>query len=475
MTFFSRVMSEIAVSLKDISKCYKRYTRPVDRLKELLLPCKSRADEFWALQDINLEVFQGQTVGVIGRNGSGKSTLLQILAGTLTPTTGKVKVNGRVSALLELGSGFNPEFTGRQNVFFNGQVLGLSPKEVEDKYDSIVTFADIGDFIEQPVKTYSSGMYVRLAFSVAINVEPNILIVDEALAVGDAYFQQRCMTRINHLRDSGVSILFVSHDSDAVKRLCDHVVVLEKGRIANYGSALDMTNWYLKLMTVNFDLEQLKEMEKSVMLRNEHYASNNYEKKQNLENYDVDCVGELSSIKKSEEGSIQQTKLEHKHSPEKLGNHDFAFFRHGDGKARIINTTIKNSLGIEVDSVYLGEKITIEVNVEFLSNQGNYLVGVSLRDRLGTDVIAINTYQEEIDMPIVHDGDKLVYKFYFPVNIKPGYYGITSGVGYGQYEMKWFDWIDNAKVINIVDPKPERSVFGWYLPEERSVELKKIA
>src|SRR4028118_1341232 len=185
-------MTENVISLKNVSKCFKRYDRPGDRLKEIIYPSKKLADEFWALQDINLEVPKGQTLGIVGRNGSGKSTLLQIIAGTLTPTAGEVRVNGRVSALLELGSGFNPEFTGRQNVFFNGQILGLSREEVEAKFDDIAAFAEIGDFIDRPVKTYSSGMAVRLAFAVVANTEPKILIVDEALAVGDAKFQARC-------------------------------------------------------------------------------------------------------------------------------------------------------------------------------------------------------------------------------------------------------------------------------------------
>jgi lipopolysaccharide transport system ATP-binding protein len=172
-------MTEIAISLHNVSKCYKRYSRPVDRLKELLLPGRSHAENFWALRDINLEVAKGETLGIIGQNGSGKSTLLQIIAGTVTPTTGEVWVNGRVSALLELGSGFNPEFTGRQNVFFNGRILGLSRQEIEAKFDDIAAFAEIGDFLDQPIKTYSSGMVVRLAFAVIANTEPQILIVEQ--------------------------------------------------------------------------------------------------------------------------------------------------------------------------------------------------------------------------------------------------------------------------------------------------------
>ncbi len=242
---------EIAISLKNVSKCYKRYAHPVDRLKEVLLPGKSRAQEFWALGDINLEVPKGETLGIIGQNGSGKSTLLQIIAGTLTPTTGEVLVNGRVSALLELGSGFNPEFTGRQNVFFNGQILGLSQAELEAKFDDIAAFAEIGDFIEQPVKTYSSGMAVRLAFAVIANTEPKILIVDEALSVGDAKFQARCMKRIRQMKDQGVTVLFVSHDSGSVKMLCKSAVLMNYGRILEIGAPKEVVNHYIALLSSN--------------------------------------------------------------------------------------------------------------------------------------------------------------------------------------------------------------------------------
>ena len=226
---------ELAISLRGVSKCFKRYDRPVDRLKELLIPGKSRAQEFWALRDIDLDVPKGQTLGIVGRNGSGKSTLLQIIAGTLTPTTGTVQVNGRVSALLELGSGFNPEFTGRQNVFFNGQLLGLTKAEVEERFDTIAAFADIGDFIDQPVKTYSSGMFVRLAFAVAVHVDPEVLIVDEALSVGDGIFVHRCMLKVQEFQDRGGTILFVSHDVGSVTRLCSYCVWLKSGYINSTG------------------------------------------------------------------------------------------------------------------------------------------------------------------------------------------------------------------------------------------------
>jgi lipopolysaccharide transport system ATP-binding protein len=220
-----------AISLHHVSKCFKLYDKPVDRLKGLLLPRLSRAQDFWALRDIDLTIPPGQTIGLVGQNGSGKSTMLQLIVGTLAPTIGQVHTQGRIAALLELGSGFNPEFTGRQNIFFNGRILGLTQIEIEERLDKIIAFADIGTMLDQAVKTYSSGMVVRLAFAVIINTDPDILIVDEALAVGDIYFQQKCFQRIRELRDRGVTILFVSHDSASIFKLCDRAVLLEKGQM----------------------------------------------------------------------------------------------------------------------------------------------------------------------------------------------------------------------------------------------------
>ncbi|MGF1460506.1 MAG: ABC transporter ATP-binding protein [Leptolyngbyaceae cyanobacterium] len=224
------------IALQNISKRYKRYHHPVDRLREALFSQTTKAEEFWALKAIDLEISQGDTVGIIGRNGSGKSTLLQIIASTLKPTTGQVDVRGRVSALLELGSGFNPEFTGRQNAFFNGRVLGLSQAEIAARFDDIVAFADIGHFIDQPVKTYSSGMFVRLAFAVAINVDPEILIIDEALSVGDEAFQRKCFARIHDMQKQGVTVLFVSHSARSIVELCTRAVLIDSGEILIKGT-----------------------------------------------------------------------------------------------------------------------------------------------------------------------------------------------------------------------------------------------
>lgn len=224
--------SEIAIKIDSLSKCYPIYDRPTDRLLEIFSRKKDRFQKlFWALKDVTLEISKGESVGIIGFNGSGKSTLLQLICGTLNPSQGSVHVNGRIAALLELGSGFNPNFTGRENVNLNAALLGLSQEEIDRRFDEIVEFADIGDFIEQPTKTYSSGMLVRLAFAVSVFVDPNILVIDEALAVGDAQFQLKCLDRMKMLAESGTTLLFVSHDMGMVKAFCKKVIYLERGSI----------------------------------------------------------------------------------------------------------------------------------------------------------------------------------------------------------------------------------------------------
>jgi len=237
---------DVAINVSNISKCYEMYNKPVHRLYQTLTRGRKQFyKEFWALRDISFTVKKGECLGIIGRNGAGKSTLLQIITGTLTPTTGNVEVKGRVAALLELGSGFNPEFTGKDNVYMNASILGLTKQEIDEKYDDIIAFADIGDFIEHPTKTYSSGMMVRLAFAVIAHVDADVLIVDEALSVGDAFFQQKCMRFLRRFMKTN-TVLFVSHDTGAVMNFCDHAVLLEDGRVKKMGSSKEVTQQYLE-------------------------------------------------------------------------------------------------------------------------------------------------------------------------------------------------------------------------------------
>jgi len=257
--------SDFAIKVENLSKCYQIYDKPRDRLLQGIMPrlqrltgkeIKKYCTEFWALKNVSFEVKKGETVGIIGKNGSGKSTLLQMICGTLTPTSGSVQSNGRVAALLELGAGFNPEFTGRENVYMNASILGLTKLETDARIDKIASFADIGGFIDQPVKTYSSGMYVRLAFSVAIHVEPEILIIDEALAVGDIIFQMKCLDKMAEIRQNGTTILFVSHGLEQVKRFCTSAIWLEHGEIRQSGESNFVSDQYRDISLIASDTSQ---------------------------------------------------------------------------------------------------------------------------------------------------------------------------------------------------------------------------
>ncbi|KAB8330680.1 ABC transporter ATP-binding protein [Scytonema tolypothrichoides VB-61278] len=384
---------EIAISLKNVSKCYRRYARPVDRLKEILLPGKTIAQEFWALRDMNLEISKGETLGIIGQNGSGKSTILQIIAKTLTPTTGEVQVDGRVSALLELGSGFNPEFTGRQNVFFNGRLLGLSQKEIEDKFDEIARFADIGDFIDQPVKTYSSGMFVRLAFAVAVSVNPDILIVDEALAVGDIYFQQKCFQQIRQLRDSGTTLLFVSHDPVAVYKLCDRAILLESGQLVLDGKPRQVIDLYeAKLLKKNDVAPEKIEIQ----------MSSNANGKKSQEN-----TSDLASKEESDEIVINLPEVSIK------------FIKFFDEKDK------------EIESVISDQSMQLSIGLLFLKSFEDPHIGFKIRERTGEVVFETNTACMGEKIGRVNCETLLEIRFQFEIPIRPGEYTITVGVADG--------------------------------------------
>lgn len=384
-------MNEIAISLENISKCFKRYAKPVDRLKEILLPQKNHAQIFWALRDINLNVTRGEALGIIGQNGSGKSTLLQIIAKTLTPTTGEVFVNGRVSALLELGSGFNPEFTGRQNVFFNGQILGLSQQEIATKLDEIIKFAEIGDFIEQPVKTYSSGMFVRLAFAVAVSVNPDILIVDEALAVGDIYFQQKCFERIQELKKLGTTLLFVSHDSTAVYKLCDRAILIESGKALLDGSPKQV-----------IDLYEAKLLKK----RDTH-----------SESVEIQIVAKPDSP--DQETSSSDQVLEE------------VIIQSSEVSVKFVQLLDEN--GQVVDSVISEQALQLSIGLLFLQGFDDLHIGFKVRDRTGEVIFETNTFAMREKIGKVYNGTFLEVIFRFHVPLREGEYTISLGVADGGF------------------------------------------
>lgn len=456
-------MSEIAISVKNVSKCFKRYARPVDRLQEILLPGKSRADEFWALQNINLEVPKGQTLGIVGRNGCGKSTLLQIIAGTLTPTTGEVRVNGRVSALLELGSGFNPEFTGRQNVFFNGRLLGLSQKEIEDKFDDIASFADIGDFIDQPAKTYSSGMFVRLAFAVVVNVCPEVLIVDEALAVGDVVFQHRCMRRMRALMDSGVTTLFVSHDSGAVKTLCNSAVMLHEGQIYTSGLPNAVIIEYMRKVTEDeLGLEPV-EVEKQADIfdiqdnnhKVENLDNNGQQNNSSLEQAEI-LNNEQSQQKQNNSLVLTQAKILSDKQYQSRGKPQ----RRGNRKALIEAVQLLNKSGETTnESPIFGfnEEITLIVDLKVYEPLQGCIVGFFVCNKNGLEVIGSNTFEEDCPISKLEPGDRLSIQFKFKLPLRTGSYSLTVA-GAENYTSISFDWIDDVMVFQVLPPDTGKQV-----------------
>lgn len=395
-----------AIRLNNISKCFKRYGKPIDRLKEALQPSKSRADEFWALRDINLEIERGETYGIIGQNGSGKSTLLQIIAGTLTPTSGTRQVNGRISALLELGSGFNPEFTGRQNVFLNGQILGLSQMEIANKFDDIAAFANIGQFIEQPVKTYSSGMMVRLAFAVAINVEPEILIVDEALSVGDVKFQARCMKRIRQLKESGVTILFVSHDASSVKMLCNQALLLNHGEQVMQGKPNKVVDRYVAMLSAE-DPDSIAEELKAI-------ANRQMDKPQN---------------------SIEE-------QPTALSVH-----QHGNKQVHIERVQLLKAKRQPTERFRHGEEMTIAISLVGQIETLDLIVGISIRNLLGVVVYGTNTEHLTKKLLSLQSQESLEIEFTFPCHINRGSYTLTVGVH--SEEGLSYDWVDEMIVFEV--------------------------
>jgi lipopolysaccharide transport system ATP-binding protein len=411
---------ELAVSLKNVSKCFKRYGKPIDRLKEILLPNQNSGDNFWALNDVSIDIYKGETFGIIGENGSGKSTLLQIIARILTPSRGEVHVHGRISALLELGSGFNPEFTGTQNVFFNGQLLGLTEQEIKNKFDAIAAFADIGSFIEQPVKTYSSGMFVRLAFAVAVNVQPEILIVDEALAVGDIAFQYKCMNKIKQLKNSGTTILFVSHDNSAVSFLCDRSIWLSDGKVMEVGFSRQVLNKYIAYLSIPNDN---KTLEVDIPIKNTNRI--------NVQNHKLEVIKNIENVDQ----------------------------RMGNQQCQILGVGIFDSQGKQIKSLQPHESFSLRISLCANNLIDNVLVGFNLSDRLGHHIIETNTDQEGVRLPILEIGTELTIEFRLKMpNLRAGHYSFSVDVNNGNEQIhELCDWIVNAVVFECIN---EKKVYG---------------
>lgn len=401
-----------ALQVEHVSKLYRIYERPNDRLKEMLTRGHwKRHREFWALHDISFEIEAGTTTGIIGPNGSGKSTLLQIITGTLEPTHGTVWHEGRIAALLELGSGFNSEFTGIENIFMNAAMMGFSHRETEALLPEIEQFAEIGPFINQPVKTYSSGMYVRLAFAVAISADPRILIVDEALAVGDAVFQHRCMRRLKEMQERGVTIFFVSHDPASIRYLSSRALLLNGGRVVADGKPVDVLNRYQKLI---MEREEAFETERTTARTNSETSPGG------MPNY----------------APLSYT------------------YRHGDGSAEVVSLELLDGAHCRVEIVETGLPVSLRMHVLFHTEINNPVFGFLIRNRHGVQVYGTNTEQQQLNPGKVPAGQLIEVTFAFECWLGTDSYSIScaahsssifdEGIGY--------DWLDGALFFRVTSP-----------------------
>ena len=410
-------MGDVAIQVEHLSKMYKLYNKPSDRLKEAL-GMKVKVREHFALNDVNFQVSRGETVGIIGTNGSGKSTVLKIITGVVSPTKGEVKVDGRISALLELGAGFNGEYSGLENVYLNGTMIGFSKEEIDSKLDDILTFADIGDFIYQPVKTYSSGMFVRLAFAVAINIDPDILIVDEALSVGDVFFQAKCYRKFEEFKQKGKTIVFVSHDLNSISRYCDRVILLNKGNILDEGDPKKIVDLYKKILVqrdeVPEELEQ-DEVEESIQTGTEFQRP-------------------------------------FPRNPEVL--------EYGDKEAEIVDFTLEDAHGIATNTIQKMEKFTIKMKVHFKEDIDEVIYAFTIKDMRGTEITGTNTMFEKLPVEPKKKGNTQIITFRQTMNLQGGEYLLSLGcTGYKGGEFTAFHRLYDVCSITVVASK---NTVGFY-------------
>jgi len=383
------------VAAHKVSKVFHLYRKPSDRILEVVPFVGKRAHrDFWALRDVSFRVERGEILGVVGPNGSGKSTLLQIVSGILRPTSGRVLTEGRIAALLELGAGFNPEFTGRENVFISGEIMGLARKQIAEAFPRIEAFAEIGEYIDRPVKEYSTGMYVRLAFATAIHVDPEILVVDEALAVGDAIFASRCIQKFEELKRRKVTVLFVSHDLGLVKRLADRAIFLVNGVIQAEGSPNDVVNRYVGMV---------------------------------LERQQREAAAErpVEALESS--------------------------FRHGDGASRVTAVELLSREGVPTDTVRTGDRVTVRVRAEFARAVEDLVVGMLIRNRLGVDVFGTNTRLEGRSLGAFRAGEQVEVEFEFECLL--GQHEYTLTVATQHWDGSSQDWLDDVLSFRVMDPR----------------------
>lgn len=423
-----------AISLQDVSKRYRIYPRHRDRLREVLsFGRKQRGHDFWALKGVSLDIAPGTSLGLLGRNGAGKSTMLQIISGVLQPTSGAVRTRGRISALLQLGAGFNPEFTGRENALMNGLLLGIERREVLERFDEIEAFADIGEFMDQPVKSYSSGMRARLGFAVAVNVDPDILLVDETLSVGDGVFRHMGIQKMRELQETGATIIFVSHSTTMVKNFCTEAALLQKGSLIAHGETGEIAERYQALLSNAAASQGAKLDEQLPEGSEEQLGSPGFKEDPRLQN----GGGRL---------------------------------RYGTGEARIQNVEVLNDRGEPASVISPDSTTTVRVHVEYLEDVENSVLKIVLRNKTGLDVFSTTTNLEKSPIRRRRAGDRIVVDFGFRASVLHGPYSIAAGITPSNNQEVRIDWIDVATAFTI-DRPTGRSTFGGmvYLPTEVKV------
>ena len=434
----------IAISVMDVSKIYRLYDKPIDRLKEALSPThKKYHKEFFALDKLSFNVEKGSTVGIIGTNGSGKSTILKIITGVLNPSTGSVKVDGNISALLELGAGFNSDYTGIENIYMNGTMMGFSREEMEKKLPEILEFADIGDFVYQPVKTYSSGMFVRLAFALAINVEPEILIVDEALSVGDVFFKSKCYAKMEEIRKKGTTILMVTHDMGSIIKYCDKVVLLNKGKFLAEGSARDMVDLYKKILAGQFDETGME-----------------------LSDFNSGVVEDLANIKRSKEDTFMKTTNELMKAKMTINP---SLTEYGDGRAGIVDFGIVDAKGSISNLLMKGEYFYIKEKIRFNSKIKSPIFTYTIKDKKGTELSGTNTMLEAAKVEEVDEGDIYEVSFKQKMTLQGGEYLLSmSCTGFEEGDLQVYHRLYDVASITVISNKNTVGIFDM----ESEVEIK---
>ena len=414
------------MTIRGVSKKYRIYPRNRDRMKELLSFGRAKhGHDFWALKDIDLNIEPGTTMGILGRNGAGKSTLLKIVSGVLQPSSGTVEINGRLAALLQLGAGFNPEFTGRENVMLNGLILGISRREMLERFDEIAAFADIGEFIEQPVKTYSSGMQARLGFAVSVNVEPDILIVDESLSVGDAIFQHMGLQRMRELRDSGTTIFFVSHSPGMVKNFCSEAVLLHQGSMVARGTTAEVTDRYQALIS-------------SVEAKRSSIVSGSG----NSTGYEIHAA--------EDDTEAASEPLSFKSDP--ALKRRYSGFRHGTGEARISSVELLDETGSPTEEIIQDAILTVRTHIEYKEDLNNNIVSIILRNKSGLDIFSTNTQLERANIGKTNKDDQRVVDFSFQVSLQDGPYSVSAAVFHPKNRNLYMDWVDVAAIFKVERP-----------------------